>query len=541
VNAGKCERFSPTLHYCAAYCDSHRSVCRPPAPRGSNSHSVCINATEHSGRVRNESYRPERALESGPGLGTLLFHGMPLPSSSFTVASASQSTTPVKSDDAHDGWAPTGVVAGAGWPGGCPCGDPSLCQPIRTPRPARDVLAAGADGLGRVTDNAQIDWDVVTIVADVSVDIHDSGLYCQAHKKSVRVLQDIACDMAAHGIPGATPKFSNCVDSNGTTSNHYYSLNFSDANSRTAWAARAAATVVSLGFDGVIWDVEGGIGNPPHVVDPQSLVSTMQALREALRKLDPGLLMGSFVSVNSSDVIASGNHYEKLVPTMDFFAVMAYDMTGCACGAGTFAPCGANVEHGAHCMLAGADAPYNFVDKFMGQWLALPGMQPRQVMMILPAVGFWFRCDSKDPHLQPGECKMVASNRISHNRAHNLRCGATGRGPGTPPCLPSSQHSPNVTTPRMYDNLSRTAVFNAYRRDGSPEQPSWGAGLIEQIWYDDAETIGEKVRMARDTHNLGGVGLYQSTGGYPDKEQCDGCMWPVYQAILHGFVMNKSV
>jgi hypothetical protein len=49
------------------------------------------------------------------------------------------------------------------------------------------------------------------------------------------------------------------------------------------------------------------------------------------------------------------------------------------------------------------------------------------------------------------------------------------------------------------------------------------------------------VRMARDTHNLGGVGLYQSTGGYPDKEQCDGCMWPVYQAILHGFVMNKSV
>ena len=81
----------------------------------------------------------------------------------------------------------------------------------------------------------------------------------------------------------------------------------------------------------------------------------------------------------------------------------------------------------------------------MEQWLALPGMKPRQIIMVLPAVGFWFRCDSKDPTLAPGKCKVVSSNRISHNRAHNLRCGPTGRGPGSPPCLPSAHHSPNVS------------------------------------------------------------------------------------------------
>jgi len=136
------------------------------------------------------------------------------------------------------------AVSTAGWPGGCPCGKPELCLPIRTPRPERDVLAAGADGLGVVSDNTQIDWGVVTIVADVSVDIHNPGLYCQAHSKGVRVLQDIACDLAAHGIPGVLPAGSNCVDSNGTTSNHYYSLNMSDAAERKTWVERSVATVV---------------------------------------------------------------------------------------------------------------------------------------------------------------------------------------------------------------------------------------------------------------------------------------------------------
>jgi hypothetical protein len=48
VNAGQCERYSPTVHYATAYCDSHGSVCRPPSPNGEFPRSTCINATEVS-------------------------------------------------------------------------------------------------------------------------------------------------------------------------------------------------------------------------------------------------------------------------------------------------------------------------------------------------------------------------------------------------------------------------------------------------------------------------------------------------------------
>jgi hypothetical protein len=361
---------------------------------------------------------------------------------------------------------------------------------------------------------------------------------CQAHAKGVRVLQDVACDMAAHGIPGVRPRGSNCVDSNGTTSDHYYRLNFTDPAARAAWAADSAARVVALGIDGAIFDIEGGVGNPPHVVEPAAVLALVQELRAALRRADPGLIMGAFVSVNVSDLIATGNPYDRLVPTLDFFAIMGYDMVGCACTPGT-APCGPEIR-GKYCNIAGADAPYQLLDEFVGDWLALPGMRPRQLMLILPAQGFWFRCNSTDPALPPGACEIVTSNRISHNRAHNLRCGRTGLGPGSPPCPASAHHSPNITTPRRLDPLTKTAVFNAFRRDGSPAAPSYDAGLIEQIWYDDAGTIGLKVKMARDKHGIGGVGLYGSTGGYPDKEKCDGCMWPVYQAIKANFIKNAT-
>ena len=81
VSADSCQRYNPSLHYCAAYCDPGKPKCRLPAPPPGwhdPHYSVCMNATEHPGGGK-ESYRPERALESGPGLGTLLFYGMPLP------------------------------------------------------------------------------------------------------------------------------------------------------------------------------------------------------------------------------------------------------------------------------------------------------------------------------------------------------------------------------------------------------------------------------------------------------------------------------
>ena len=62
--------------------------------------------------------------------------------------------------------------------------------------------------------------------------------------------------------------------------------------------------------------------------------------------------------------------------------------------------------------------------------------------------------------------------------------------------------------------------------------------IARQVWFDDADSLGWKFRMCRDIHNIGGVGLYQATGGYPDSEQCDDCMAPVYNSINTNFVQN---
>ena len=61
------------------------------------------------------------------------------------------------------------------------------------------------------------------------------------------------------------------------------------------------------------------------MVHPAALVAMMSELREGLRRADSQLIMGAFVSVNVTDQIATGNDYNKLVGSFDFFAIMAYD------------------------------------------------------------------------------------------------------------------------------------------------------------------------------------------------------------------------
>jgi hypothetical protein len=84
-----------------AYCDAHAPVCRPPAPPGSNSHSVCINASRYGGG--SQRYRPEQ-LGEGPGLGTLTFFGMPLPPGLDQTPTAGPDSTVaavLKNDDSN--------------------------------------------------------------------------------------------------------------------------------------------------------------------------------------------------------------------------------------------------------------------------------------------------------------------------------------------------------------------------------------------------------------------------------------------------------
>ena len=91
-----------------------------------------------------------------------------------------------------------------------------------------------------------IDWERVTILTDVSIDVHNPTLYCKAKAHGARVLADIGCDMAAHGIPNAGGH--NCVRTNGTSSDNYFSLNFSSPAEVAAFVETTVRQVNSPNF-----------------------------------------------------------------------------------------------------------------------------------------------------------------------------------------------------------------------------------------------------------------------------------------------------
>jgi hypothetical protein len=116
-----------------------------------------------------------------------------------------------------------------------------------------DVGAAGYMGDWRT----QIDWDVVTILVTGTTDVFglcgrppndnatvdhcsvdDAAMYCWAHAHGVRVVPEVA--------PSWEP----------STAEYGRFLNFSDPTARARWVGSAAATLLDLGLDGVIFDVE---------------------------------------------------------------------------------------------------------------------------------------------------------------------------------------------------------------------------------------------------------------------------------------------
>ena len=129
----------------SAFCGAHPPQCRPPAPPGSNSHSLCINASSPRYAQRTDSYRPEQ-LGEGPGLGTLTFYGMPQPR-----LKTADDAAPIRCSNASSGW---------GWNVSCPAqslgcvprkigsprnGFPWSCKmPSRSPRGLHELCSTGA-------------------------------------------------------------------------------------------------------------------------------------------------------------------------------------------------------------------------------------------------------------------------------------------------------------------------------------------------------------------------------------------------------------
>ena len=351
----------------------------------------------------------------------------------------------------------------------------------------------------------QIDWNVTTILVtgtanhfglcglpgsppDKGCETHDAELYCHAHAHGVRVVPEFA--------PSWDP----------ATAEYGRFLNFSDPAARAAWVAEATATLTAAAhLDGVIYDIE--VTPPSYAVPPAQragIAALFGETKAAFHAAAPSSLVLSWESVNSSSSSANGLDVEAHAANTDAVAVMAYDMYGTACGDYLHAPY-------PHCDKAGADAPLSFVRQLLRGWLAIPSVAAERLILVLPAVGFWFDC--ADGSLQgghvPPHCRMTSDNRISYHRATAL--------------LAATKTNGSLVGPPTLDEETATLFFN------------WRRGAqIQQVWIDTAETIGAKVAWAKSV-GLVGVGLYQGTGAYPDNTTA-GSTSPLYDAIQRRFV-----
>eukprot|EP01052_Picozoa_sp_SAG31_P029776 SAG31_NODE_2990_length_4812_cov_6.899215_3_plen_452_part_00 len=392
----------------------------------------------------------------------------------------------------------------------CPCDNPDLCLPISTPRPAKEVLATIDVGPSGYMGNwkTQIDWNVTTILVtgttnryglcgfnqfhDPSCTVNDVELFCHAHASGVRVVPEVA------------PLWEQSVAKYGRF------VNFSLPASRSAYVQRAVTTLVTLGLDGIIFDVE--VQYPSFSVpvgQRQGIVELFKETRAAFHTAAPGSLVLSWQSVNSSASIANGLDVAALAAASDAVAIMAYDMYGLACGQFLHAPY-------PHCGLAGADSPLQWTKIFMRGWLELPAMTPEHFIIVLPAVGFSFDCISgsiEDTAAPPLHCPMQTDGRISYHQAMHLLAEVAANG--------------SLEGPVVVDRESTTSVYNWRQWENT----------TQQVWIDTADTIASKAAWARDAGFLG-VGLYQGTGAYPDN--ATGSTESLYLAIAENFVRRHE-
>lgn len=217
------------------------------------------------------------------------------------------------------------LLASARTPSPCPCTDAALCQPMRTPRPAREVMVpldmnSPAYGHGGIAGTfmgdwrAQIEWDTVTILVMATSSEYglrtggqpsssDWEVYCHAHSKGVRVLPTVA----GGGDPAKA-------------------MNVTDPTSRTEWVAKTTATMVALGLDGIMFDLEWTEDQQGSRGISAMLAETAASFRVA----QPHSLVGVWTDTNSSDVMLRGYDVPAIGRSVDFISLMAYGMSQCA-------------------------------------------------------------------------------------------------------------------------------------------------------------------------------------------------------------------
>jgi spore germination protein YaaH len=386
----------------------------------------------------------------------------------------------------------------------CPCTDPSWCTPVQAPRPSREVLVpldmnSPAYGHGGIAGTymgdwrSQIDWDTVTILVlatssqfglrtAAGTNVSDWDVYCHAHSKGVRVLPTVA----GGGNPATV-------------------MNVSDPTSRGDWVAKTTATLVTLGLDGIMFDLEwtGSAG----------ITAMLAETAASFRAAQPHALVGVWTDTNSTDVMQRGYDIPAIGKSVDFIALMAYGMSQCACGDTMCEVSSCNPDAGCRCQQPGANSNLSYLQRFVDVFRTR--VDASKLIVVWPAYGLQFSCA---PGTRGDGCLSPSwYSAISYHAAQSLLATVTANGS-------------LVTSPR-FDAASASQMFRWHLSIHRPEVQI--AGAERQVWFDDAHAIGVKCAYARDA-GLRGVGFYQGTGAYPDGT--NGSMAAMYSAVRRNFL-----
>jgi spore germination protein YaaH len=309
----------------------------------------------------------------------------------------------------------------------------------------------------------------------------DWEVYCHAHSKGVRVLPTVD----GGGDPAKV-------------------MNVTDPSSRAAWVVKTTATMVALGLDDAIFDLEW-MENQQGSMGMSAILAQTTASFHAVQLRS---LVEVWTDTNSSDVMLNGYIYDMpaIGRSVDFIALMAYGMTQCACGDAMCKVSTCSPDKGCRCTKPGANSDLHYVERFVDAYQTR--VDASKLVVVWPVYGIQFTCAAGT---SGKTCVSPAwYSALSYHAAEALLASVTA--------------NQSLIEESTFDAGSSSQFFRWH-------DPAAVAAC--QVWWGDAHSIGIKCAWARCA-GVRGVGFYQGTGAYPDNT--NGSMAAMYYAIRQNFL-----
>lgn len=318
----------------------------------------------------------------------------------------------------------------------CPCKDAKLCRSNGYMPPNEFARDREIFGFAAGVNYEMWDWTQISTVAWPS----DPQLICEAHKHGARVVTgNPAINLTAlTGNPTAIKE----------------------------WVAGAVKLVKEGGYDGMTFDYESPLRWNDPAVD--TYVNIINATRAALRTAVPKSQVSTCVAWSPDDIDGRGYNARGLSEASDLLYIMDYDTRS-----QIFDRC-----------IASANSPSARAARSISRWIDL-GIHPSKLILGIPWYGYDYKCLKTE---MESESSKFCPLPFVPFRGVNCSDAAGGESPFAN-ILEVMRSNKTVHPGRRWDASTMTPYFNYKDTNGD----------VHQVWYDDAESMAVKYRIARES------------------------------------------